>query len=264
MGVYYEQQTHSMRCELHAALGGFVHMHKEVELVYVVDGAARAYADRQTYTLKKGDLFFAFPNQIHYYEMIERGQFLLLLCSPQLLYDLGERLLRAKPDQNVLHIDAHDPLFAILQQMQLADGAYRKTTVMGQMHLLFAALLPRLNLSTVDVKNSTLAAVVTYCVAHFQENITLDTVAEELHLSKYYVSHLINRELNRSFHDYLNDLRVAEACTLLRETTRKIADISEEAGFGTIRSFNRAFLAVMKQSPLEYRAACRPKQGGKR
>ncbi len=264
MGVYYEQQTHSMRCEQHAALGAFVHIHKEIELVYVIDGAARAYADRRTYTLKKGDLFFAFPNQIHYYEMLERGRFLLLLCSPQLLYDLGERLLRAKPDQNVLHIEENDPIFAILQQMQSAQGDYRKTAVMGQMHLLFAALLPRLKLSTVDVKHSTLAAVVTYCVAHFQEEITLDAVAEAMHLSKYYISHLINRELNRTFHDYLNDLRVAEACTLLRETTRKIADISEEAGFGTIRSFNRAFAAVMKQSPLEYRNACRQTQSDAR
>ena len=34
----------------------------------------------------------------------------------------------------------------------------------------------------------------------------------------------------------------------------KIADISEDVGFGTIRSFNRSFKQIMKVSPAEYRS----------
>ena len=48
-------------------------------------------------------------------------------------------------------------------------------------------------------------------------------------------------------------LRVSAACELLLETRGRIADISEEVGFGSIRSFNRAFLKIMGRTPKEYR-----------
>ena len=47
--------------------------------------------------------------------------------------------------------------------------------------------------------------------------------------------------------------RVREACHLLLYTDRKIADISEEVGFGSIRSFNRAFLKLIDLTPAQYR-----------
>ena len=38
-----------------------------------------------------------------------------------------------------------------------------------------------------------------------------------------------------------------------KNTDKKIADISEEVGFGSIRSFNRAFLDIIKETPQKYR-----------
>ena len=79
-------------------------------------------------------------------------------------------------------------------------------------------------------------------------------MAEGLHLSRCYISHLFNRKLSLGFNDYINMLRVQDACTQLLETDKKIADISEEVGFGSIRSFNRAFKNITGLTPLEYRA----------
>ena len=103
-------------------------------------------------------------------------------------------------------------------------------------------------------KNSAFYGIMDFCTHNFTEQITLDSVAERLHLSKYYVSHLINRKLGQNFNEYINNLRINEACALLRETDKKIAEISEEVGFGTIRSFNRSFKQITDLSPAEYRA----------
>ncbi len=256
MGIHYESQTRSLRCEYPPMLGKSVHMHKELEIVYVKSGSAIAYVDRQTYRLQQGDLFFAFPNQIHYYETLERGEFLLLICSPHLIYDCAELLSAHIPTKNVIESAIDDPSLApILELLQKLEGDYAKTAAFGYLNALLSVLLPRVKLTKTDSKKSSLASVIVYCTRHFQEDLTLDAVANELHLSKYYVSHLINRELNRNFNDYINDLRVGAACKLLSETHRKIADISEEVGFGTIRSFNRAFQASMHQTPAQWRAA---------
>ena len=60
-----------------------------------------------------------------------------------------------------------------------------------------------------------------------------------------------------NFSDYINTLRVRRASRLLEKTDKKIADISEDVGFGSIRSFNRAFLDVMKMTPKEFRLTYR-------
>ena len=47
------------------------HLHSHLELIYVKKGSSRAVLDRNTYLLKEGDLFLAFPNQIHFYQVVE-------------------------------------------------------------------------------------------------------------------------------------------------------------------------------------------------
>ena len=99
-----------------------------------------------------------------------------------------------------------------------------------------------------------------FCSAHFAEDISLEYLADSLHLSRCYISHLFSRNLNIGFSEYINMLRVSAACELLLETRGRIADISEEVGFGSIRSFNRAFLKIMGRTPKEYREKVKKKQ----
>ena len=76
---------------------------------------------------------------------------------------------------------------------------------------------------------------------------------EELHLSKYYISHLFGSKIGTGFNDYINALRVSEACRYLRRTNKSITEISALVGFGTLRTFNRAFFKQVGMSPSEYR-----------
>jgi AraC-like DNA-binding protein len=54
---------------------------------------------------------------------------------------------------------------------------------------------------------------------------------------------------------YLLDLRLHMACSLLRSSALSILTISQETGFETLSSFNRAFRACFKTSPREWRRA---------
>jgi hypothetical protein len=59
--------------------------------------------------------------------------------------------------------------------------------------------------------------------------------------------------LNVKFTDYVNSLRISEACRLLRATDHSVTEIASMAGFGTLRTFNRAFIKRMGVSPSNYR-----------
>ena len=74
-----------------------------------------------------------------------------------------------------------------------------------------------------------------------------------LYLSKYHICHIFQENLHTSFHQYITDLRVEKAKDLLAGTEDSIADISAQAGFGTIRGLNRQFLSKTGMTPTEYR-----------
>ena len=55
--VSYESRDVQMACLLDAGLTNFHHMHREIEIVYVLEGATEAYADNNRCVLHAGDLF---------------------------------------------------------------------------------------------------------------------------------------------------------------------------------------------------------------
>ena len=99
----------------------------------------------------------------------------------------------------------------------------------------------------------TLRSIVSFCAQNYGRELTLATLEEELHLSKYYISHLFGSKIGTGFNDYINALRVSEACRYLRRSNKSITEISTLVGFGTLRTFNRAFFKQVGMSPSEYR-----------
>lgn len=255
MDVIYENKTRLIEHSITGGLVSFAHLHKELEIIYVRKGKAVAYADKNSYLLNAGDMFIAFPNQVHYYRTVIRGEFMVLIFSPDILYDVSSKISKSKPDINCFTSLDDGNLKDIFDSIYSLDGEYKNIAISGYLNVVMSRILPKLRLQTVDTENnSAFFNVIDFCTRNFKDDITLDIVAEELHLSKYYISRLINNRLKQNFNEYINNLRISEACNLLRATDAKIADISEDVGFGTIRSFNRAFKLIMGMSPAEYRS----------
>jgi AraC-like DNA-binding protein len=60
-------------------------------------------------------------------------------------------------------------------------------------------------------------------------------------------------KLQIGFNDYINSLRVSNACKYLVKSEKSITEISEIVGFNTLRTFNRAFVKQMGTTPSKYR-----------
>jgi len=86
-------------------------------------------------------------------------------------------------------------------------------------------------------------------------NLSLRSLAEKIDVRPNYVSQALNREINASFFDYVNGLRVREAMSLLTETNDTVLAISSEVGFNSRSSFYEAFKKVTGNTPTAYRKA---------
>ena len=90
---------------------------------------------------------------------------------------------------------------------------------------------------------------------HLDPDINLNRVARRMVKSTRDVSRAINEHTNGNFSQYVNGLRIAEACRLLRETKTPITQVVYASGFNTKSNFNRESLRVAGQSPSEWRAS---------
>ncbi len=101
--------------------------------------------------------------------------------------------------------------------------------------------------------SSALRSVIVYCTRHYGEDISLTILEDKLGLNRYYISHLFSGKLGMKFNDYINSLRVSEACKMLLNSDDSVTDICFHVGFETLRTFNRAFVKNTGKTPSEYR-----------
>ncbi len=95
--------------------------------------------------------------------------------------------------------------------------------------------------------------VCSYIMTHYQEEIRMEEMASMAHYSPAAFSRRFKQATRRTFTEFLTELRLGRACTLLRETDEPILQISLESGFQNLSNFNRRFLNRFGMSPREYR-----------
>ena len=138
--------------------------------------------------------------------------------------------------------------------MKKAQTVAQKAVQHGLLLTLFGKLFQKLELTQSHQGAShAFRSVVEYCTKNYQKELSLSILERELHVSKYYISHLFSDRMKLSFNDYVNSLRVAHACRFLRGNEYSITEICSLVGFSTLRTFNRAFQKQMGQTPSEYR-----------
>lgn len=88
--------------------------------------------------------------------------------------------------------------------------------------------------------------------AHDQD-LSLDRVADAVHVSPFYLSHLFRDELGTTFVSYLTEVRLDEARRLLKDTQLTISEISERVGYSDASYFSRVFKKHIKVTPGKFR-----------
>lgn len=244
----------SFYCEQHPFLSPMHHLHKELEIICVREGHATAYVDNRSIDIKTGDLLIVYPNQIHYYEKSLTGTYLVLIFSADILFEMQSAFRNYRPVENLFHLGQNNFLAEVLNKLEAGPQRYHRTRQIGLLNYLMAELLSPVDVQPRSLFNDrTIKSILNYCELNYNKDISLHQMAQSLHLNKTYVSRIFNQKLHQNFKTYINTLRISRSCELLRDTELSISDISGEVGFGSFRTFNRAFFNVMNTTPSEYR-----------
>ena len=253
-----------------------LHSHTSFEIFYIMSGTCGNQLDDRHYFLHPGDVGFLAPGVVHSLEVMSDSLvfsihirrdlfdqvFLRTLHYNNILSDFFMSCLYSRiPSGSILFPDTGEEIrdtFLDLYQESLLQDSYSERLMENLLPLLFARLLRGYE------DQAYIAGVgrgqfggpslrmLSYINDHYQ-TISLTELAEQFGYSVPHCSRLIRQETGAGFTAFVRRIRMYHAASLLTDTGRSIAEISELVGYQTPEAFIRVFEKVYGRSPTQYR-----------
>lgn len=257
MRPFYEDKQEGFRCFTADHLTFPAHLHSAAELVFVQEGSLIVTVQEQSKTLSANEIALIFPDMVHSYETARTSTICICIFSPGQTKDYYHIFRTQQPVSPFFLCGTQnaDIPFAFSRMLACAQDAPAVSE--AWLHLILAYLFEEAALIPRDSRDDTEISyrLISYVSNHFQEPLTLDSIAQELHFNKYYISRVFTRKLHCGFSAYVNRLRLDYAAHQLRSTDHTVTEIWQEAGFESQKTFNRAFLSCYGVTPTHYRKA---------
>jgi len=233
------------------------HLHDVLELVFLHRGSATAICGNRRYGLTPGDVFVSFPNQPHGYENSRDvlSDVLIIPASP-FLSPWRNQISQQIPQNPVLRHSQwhHTQVQTLLDMARPERKTLSQPMLQGYAMVITGKLLPLFKLiPQSEAPADTLHQLLRYINAHYREPLTRSDIARAVGYNESYISHLFAEGLGTTLKDYITSLRLKDARQLLSATDMTVSQVSLMLGFGSIRSFNRAFLKEFGAPPSLWR-----------
>ena len=88
---------------------------------------------------------------------------------------------------------------------------------------------------------------------HFNEDITLNDVADDLGITPQYLSYIFSKNMNVGFSNYLTDMRLRYAAGILSDKALSVTEACYLSGYRNLSHFVRSFKRKYNLSPGEYK-----------
>ena len=235
------------------------HTHNHLELFYIVGGKGQFLIQDQLYPVNVNNLVIINPNVPHT-EVSLNAQPL-----EYIVLGIGGVELAANDSSNgqftILDhfesVEISGCLRNILREMEQKNPGY-KDVCQAYMEILIIRLMRSTALAAPSESqavstNRQCASVRRYIDLHFKEPLTLEQLAEEGHMNKFYLSHAFKKEYGLSPINYMITRRIDECKYLLAETDLSMSQIAQLLGFSSLSYFSQVFHRTQSISPKEYR-----------
>lgn len=97
-----------------------------------------------------------------------------------------------------------------------------------------------------------------YAEEHISDDLSLKTAAEVVGLESKYFSVYFKDKTGEPYHRWIQKMRIEFAVAMFANSNYSVLEVSCAAGFGDVRTFQRAFKQLKGTTPSEYRRSVRP------
>jgi len=98
-----------------------------------------------------------------------------------------------------------------------------------------------------------ISRIISYINANYSEIHNIEQIADFLYISKYHLCHTFKKAMGITVIDYLNSIKIRNACNLITSSDKGFLEISQLCGFNSSAYFSKVFKDVMGVSPSYYK-----------
>ncbi len=245
------------------------HAHDNLELFFLLKGQVLFDLDGKQYELSEQDVITCNQNQVYGAQgmgsnvalrlsfgrdflLQETGTDHMYLCCNSSKHEAIQNLSAYKEIRYHLRTLLH-----IRCQQEASSKLETKSVLLQLLSVLyerFQDIKHQPDRPDMDIR---VAHVVEEISSHYRDDISLQTIANRMHTSVYYLSRLFKQETGKNFTEYLHQVRLDSAVNELLQSQESILKIAMGNGFSSVSGFNRCFRQAYGDTPFKYRAARR-------
>lgn len=282
MNSYYEQLNYhsspfqwTYRNRTIRPFQGYYHLHYGYELLVIHQGRGNVVVNQQTYPIGGGKMFFFKPLQLHrihvdiddhhpyersvfHFNAVHMESYLAVFPS---LKDFFMRLSKGLVKEQAF--DMSDRMVTLDQACEEFQAHIAGASAVVKRDQSAIYLLRLLSLIQGKVGHNSEGGsreklrhserVMEWMEENYRDVFKLEALADELHMSKSYLSRIFRKETGSSMTEYLSARRIQEACGLLQASDYSIERIGEMVGLPNASYFIQLFKKIMGISPHQYR-----------
>lgn len=249
------------------------HWHKEIEMMYVLDGEIGVGINKEYRVLKKGELSICMSNDIHYYNSEGlKSKAAMIIFKPEIaafenldpdnMISVGLCSFFLNNQKEYDDSDVELLVKEIARESKKQQQLYKQiiNLKLKELFLLifrnnseYFCLCTNNKSETHNHPLKPMQKALKYLEENYMDEVSLESTSKEAGLSPFYFSRLFKNTTGTNYNAYLTQLRIDDAEHLIKTTNEHIIDIAFKTGFSSIRTFNRAFKNLKGYTPQSIR-----------
>lgn len=222
------------------------------KMYYVVSGKGFLHVPGQIYPIKKDDVFITFPSEPY---MIENSGDLVLMYISYI--GLRANMLNEKAGAKSSGFILSDcsALYDMWKTGINCNREYSDLISEGILLYTYYHICDRTSPEKNEEKDrsSTLSRIKKYIDDNFSRtDFSIAQISNDLSYNSKYISHTFKKNMGVGIIEYLNTVRIQNACTMAKQGFTSISDISYRCGFSDPQYFSKIFKSHIGMSPKNY------------
>ncbi|QSF43768.1 helix-turn-helix domain-containing protein [Paenibacillus tianjinensis] len=245
------------------------HIHDHYEIFLFLGGKVNGFVDQYSYPLQRGDVLLFNNHEIHKIINLSTGPYerLTIHFKAPLVYPFctaSTNLLacfqnRQPGEHNLAHMDEPKLTEYMDLSLRLIDllehpkygSEVLALTYLIQLLVLVGELYSHNRSAIPSLISSHIQSAMSYIDNHLQLNLSLEQIAAELGIDKYYLSHMFKQQTGGTIYRYVLLKKIALAKQLLTAGT-SVSDTCYQTGFNDYANFIRTFKNITGVPPGKY------------
>lgn len=237
------------------------HWHRSVEIFLVLDGALEFFINNVSFPLEAVDFMIVNSNEIHSIESPDPNTTIVVQipvsCFSGYMKDDGYPVFSKQGEEENLRLaQLIVQIYQVYQNKELAYDLRVRSLFYELLYLLITCFMKaEEDQGNIRHKQNLdrLSRITSYMKKHYDQNITLESVADTFGFSPTYLSRMFKRYADVSYKSYLLDLRTEYGFREMMNTDHNLSEVALNNGFPDSRAFAKAFKKRYGCLPSDYR-----------